>query len=202
MKLFKIFFISIISILIFQSQLYGINLSCDFQQRLFGINDKEFNGVVCGWGVGKSICKVQDSGERKWISEIIIKNKDVVIMYELNNYDRGSYTNQQKRDWREREKERVFKVENVVHHKTIYDEKVFMERYIVVINETVGEKISKLMGKEEGDDSWIYKVGLYTLFFDNLSKQSILTEYISFITPMNNKTVNWTTSYYGECEIE
>lgn len=203
MKLFKIIFISIISIFIFQSQLYGINLRCDFKQKLYELNDKEFNGVECGWGVGKSICKVRDSGERKWISEVIIKNKDVVIIYELDDYQRGSYTNQEKRDWREREKERVFKVENVVHHHKKHNDEVDLyDRYIFVINETTGELVSKLMGKEEGDDSSIYTFGLYTLFFDNLSKKSILTKYISFLSPMNNKTVNWTTSYYGECKIE
>ena len=77
MKLFKILFISIISILIFQSQLYGINLRCDFQQRLFGINEKEYNGVTCGWMGSKSdcekhgcnICEVRDNGElHQWIS--------------------------------------------------------------------------------------------------------------------------------------
>lgn len=83
MKFFKISFISIISILIFQSQLYGINLRCDFQQRLYGINDKEYNGVSCGWMGSKSdcekhgcnICNVRDDGELfDWISEVIIKN--------------------------------------------------------------------------------------------------------------------------------
>ena len=201
MKLFKIFFISIISILIFHSQIYGINLRCDFKQKLYELNDKEFNGVGCGWGVGKSICKVQDSGERKWISEVIIKNKDVEIVIELSDYDRGSKTNQQKRILMEIDKERVFKVENVVHHHKKHNDEVdFIDRYIFVINETVGEKISKLIGKEEGDDSFIYKVGLYTLFFDNLSKKSILTEYGSYL--IMDGRYNWTTSYYGECEIE
>ena len=103
MKLFKIIFFSIISILIFQSQIYGINLSCDFKKRLFEINKNLENVVICGWGTGESICKVKDSRQedgwldKLWISEVIIKNKDVVIMNELSNYDRGSLTNKEKR---------------------------------------------------------------------------------------------------------
>ena len=44
MELFKILIISIISIFIFQSQIYGINLSCDFNKR---INTKYFNEITC-----------------------------------------------------------------------------------------------------------------------------------------------------------
>ena len=73
MKLFKISFISIISILIFQSQLYGINLRCDFKQRL---NDTEFSGVKCNDDKSSPICyTVSDerSGELKeWISSVSI----------------------------------------------------------------------------------------------------------------------------------
>ena len=47
-------------------------------------------------------------------------------------------------------------------------------------------------------------MGLYTLFFDNLSKNSILTEYYSIHTSDSYRggVSNWTTSHYGECEIE
>ena len=124
MKFFKILFISIISIFIFQSQIYGINLRCDFKKRLIGINENKENVVSCGWGEGRSVCKIKDSREEdeqldyNWISEVTIKNKDVVIRYEMNDYDNSRKTNQQKRDWRERENRRVFKVDDVVHHHT------------------------------------------------------------------------------------
>ena len=98
MKLFKILFISIISIFIFHSQLYGINLRCDFKQILFKSESyKEFNGVRCGWGSRKLICDVKKSGEfHEWISEVIIKNKDVVIMNELSDFERDRLTNKEK----------------------------------------------------------------------------------------------------------
>ena len=79
MKLFKFSFISIISILIFHSQLYGINLSCDFKQR---INERELNGVKCGL-VFNPICEIKKSDELQgWISEVIIMDEDVVVVTE------------------------------------------------------------------------------------------------------------------------
>lgn len=201
MKLFKILIISIISIFIFQSQIYGINLRCDFKKRLIGINENKENVVSCGWGEGRSVCKIKDSREEdeqldyNWISEVTIKNKDVVIRYEMNDYDSSRKTNQQKRDWRERENRRVFKVDDVVHHHTITrvnteHERVYTDRYMIVINETHVDY--------EGKPGYLGKFYLYTLFFDNLSKNSILTHYYS--EHFTNGVSNWTTSYYGECE--
>ena len=79
MKLFKFSFISIISILIFHSQLYGINLSCDFKQR---INERELNGVKCGL-VFNPICEIKKSDELQgWISEVIIMAEDIEVVTE------------------------------------------------------------------------------------------------------------------------
>ena len=79
MKLFKISFSSIISTLIFQSQLYGINLSCDFKQR---INENELNGVKCGL-VFNPICEIKKSDELQgWISEVIIMAEDIEVVTE------------------------------------------------------------------------------------------------------------------------
>ena len=187
MKLFKISFISFISIFIFQSQLYGINLRCDFQQRLFGINEKEYNGVTCGWMGSKSycekhgcnICKVEDDGElHQWISEVIIKNKDVEIVRELSDYEiehklGGSL------------KERKFLVESEVHQKFEFDGRRIDEddRYLFVIQES--ESTSHPMNHRR----------FYTLFFDNKLGESILTYYLTYESL-------FTTSYYGECKIE
>jgi len=159
--------------------------------------------VVCGWGTGKSICKVKDSRQEDgwldhvWISEVIIKNKDVVIRYEMNDYDRSTKTNKEKRFWREKQNRRVFKVDNVVHHNVYQDsgEFKYTDRYVVVINETDMSYDGKRLG-------FLGKKGLYTLFFDNLSNKSILTEYISVYYEPDEKHTNWTFSYYGECEIE
>jgi len=160
------------------------------------------NGVNCGWG-GQYVCRVKNSqdggGEfHKWISEVIIKNKDVVIMNELSNYDRGSLTNKEKRK-KKKSKERVLIVESVVHHKeedrlekNFENENELVDRYIFVINETVETyRERKLVFLD-------YRQ-LYTLFFDNLSKKSILTKYISYT---NQGRSNWSTSYFGKCEIE
>ena len=92
---------------------------------------------------------------------------------------------------------RVFKVDNVVHHKTIRhvkteNEYVYTDKYMIVINET-----HVFEGKTVG----LGKFYLYTLFFDNLSKNSILTHYYSEHVTKEGVS-NWTTSYYGECEIE
>ena len=141
MKLFKILFISIISIFIFQSQIYGINLRCDFKKRLFDINKNQDNRVTCGWLWGKSycekkgcnICEVRDSRQEDsvldgyWISEVVIKDEDVVIRYELSDFDRSRYTNKEKRDWREKQNRRVFKLENVVPSKNAFNYRNKME---------------------------------------------------------------------------
>ena len=92
MKLFKISFISIISILIFQSQLYGINLRCDFKQRL---NDTEFNGVKCNDDKSSPICYTvsdEESGELKeWISSVSIRNKKVFLICKFFSKEHTSF---------------------------------------------------------------------------------------------------------------
>ena len=71
MKLFKISVISIISILIFQSQLYGINLRCDFKQRL---NDRELNGVKCSVNYSPPLCVIESNDKlHKVIQEVKLK---------------------------------------------------------------------------------------------------------------------------------
>ena len=181
MKLFKISVISIISILIFQSQLYGINLRCDFKQRL---NDRELNGVKCSVNYSPPLCVIESNDKfKKWVSEVIINNKDVVVMKEPSNYVRGSKTNQEIRKLRKSDKERGLIVESVVHH--INDGDYKSDRSIFVI-------------KDSGE---IYNSFLYTLFFDNISKQSILTQCVSLTPSGTNRHKNWTNSYYGECEV-
>ena len=101
MKLFKILSISIISILIFQSQLYGINLSCDFKRK---VNKTDFNGIHCN-SETEGICGEGNSGEYdEWISEVIIKNKDVEI-----------FTRKRKKELRDR----ILKVDSEVHQQTL-----------------------------------------------------------------------------------
>ena len=63
------------------------------------------------------------------------------------------------------------------------------DRYIFVINETDGSTSTSI--------SMIR--GFYTLYFDNLTKESILTDYYNVHNP--DKVRNFTRSYYGECEV-
>ena len=119
MKLFKILIISIISIFIFQSQLYGINLRCDFKHILYG---NDMNGVNCGW-MGPYVCRVKNSqdggGEfHEWISEVIIKNKDVEIVTELTDWERDNLKNKTKRKRMEELNDRILKLESEVHQKS------------------------------------------------------------------------------------
>ncbi len=206
MKLFKISFISIISILIFHSQLYGINLSCDFKQR---INERELNGVKCenvksdykvkGKTYHDPICEIIKNGGRNhpfhtWISEVIIKDKDVVIMTERSNLHKGNLTNKEIRKFRKSDEERGLVVKSEVHHYYEYFDEFFNEkkkndRYIFVI-------------KDSGENNLIYKdMKLYTLFFDNISKQSVLTDYHSDFGVEDGQPQNHTTSYFGKCEV-
>ena len=84
-----------------------------------------------------------------------------------------------------------------VHHNVYHESREFKytDRYVVVINEN--DMIYD--GKTKGISG---KKGLYTLFFDILSKKSILTEYHSFYYSPEKRHTNWTTSHYGECKIE
>ena len=181
MKIFKISFISIISILIFQSQLYGINLRCDFKRK---VNTTDFNGIHCSLGT-EGICGEGNSREYyEWISEVIIKNKDVEIVREPNDYNQDTFSDEDKRGYYKQEKEKLYLVESEVHHKSVQGWS--NERYIFVINRTTNSNVS------QGN-----KVELYTLWFRPDSKLSILTEYVPY---WNSIYTNWTRSYYGKCE--
>ena len=197
MKIFKISIISIISILIFQSQLYGINLRCDFKRKL---NTIDFNGIYCKSYV-EGICTQGNSEKyRGWISEVIIKNKDVEIVTELSDRERNNLTNKQKIKRMEELGDRILKVESEVHQKTGFDGKeLIIDRYIFVINETKEKVVTK--GKDGSTSISISQIwGFYTLYFDNLTKESILTDYWNVHNP--DKVRNYTQSYFGECEIE
>ena len=197
MKLFKISFISIISILIFQSQLYGINLSCDFKRKL---NTIDFNGIYCKSYV-EGICTQGNSEKYSgWVSEVIIKDKDVEIVTELSDGDRNNLTNKQKRKRMEELGDRIIKLESEVHQKTGFDgEELIIDRYIFTINETKEKVVTK--GKDGSTSISLSHIwGFYTLYFDNLTKESILTDYWNVHNP--DKVRNYTRSYYGKCEIE
>jgi len=160
------------------------------------------NGVKCENGKsdykvkGKTyhdpICEIIKNGGWNhpfhiWISEVIIKNKDVVIMTELSNQQKGSLTNKEIRKFRKSDEERGLIVKSVVHHKYEYIGENKRDRYIFVI-------------KDSGENDLKYKDWmLYTLFFDNLSKQSVLTEYVSGVG-FDELYYNWTESHFGECE--
>ena len=194
MKSFKISFISIISILIFQSQIYGINLSCDFKRK---VNKTDFNGIHCSSGT-EEICTEGNSGKlNEWISEVIIKNKDVEIVTELTDYEREILTNKKIRKRMKELGDRILKVDSEVHQKTGHGESLFIDRYIFVINETKEKVLTK--GNDGSVTTSISTIlGFYTLYFDNLTKESILTDYWNVQNP--DKIRNWTKSYFGECE--
>ena len=127
MKLFKISFSSIISTLIFQSQLYGINLSCYFKQR---INERELNGVKCGL-VFNPICEIKKSDELQgWISEVIIMDEDVVVVTEPPDFLKPKSTQKQLRRYQERSKIKS-KVENILHHT--FEKKSWTLKKIVIL---------------------------------------------------------------------
>ena len=185
MKIFKISIISIISILIFQSQLYGINLRCNFERK---VNETDFNGINCGEKKKyRNFCDDQEGNSRthRWISEVIIKDKDVEIVRELSDYDIDTQSNKVKREIRESYKERKFLVESEVHQKfdSFKGRVEKFDRYIFVIQDSESKSIP---GSRRS---------IYTLFFDKYLEESILTYYLSHESL-------FTTSYYGECKIE
>ena len=178
MKLFKILFISIISILIFQSQLYGINLRCYFKRK---VNKTDFNVINCGEEKKyRNFCNDLEGKSRvkRWISEVIIKDKDVEIVRELSDYEIEHKIG-------ESFKEGKFLVESEVHQKYEFDGRRIdkWDRYFFVIQES------------ESTSHPMYHRPFYTLFFDNKFGESILTYYRSHESL-------FTTSYYGECKIE
>ena len=76
---------------------------------------------------------------------------------------------------------------------------MIIDRYIFVINETKEKVVTK--GKDGSTSISISQIwGFYTLYFDNLTKESILTDYCNVHNP--DKVRNFTRSYYGECEVE
>ena len=184
MKLFKISFISFISILIFQSQLYGINLSCDFKKR---INTRYFNQILCGdnpnvWGGGVfDICELEESEEYfDWTYKIIIQDKDVLMKFKRSDYHLKTYPDSPKEEIYD------LKVEYVDNH---IDDKPF-----VYDNTSInGTENSYLFYLKSSYNS------KYTLYFDSLSKKSILTSYHSLIR--YNEKDTWFETTLGHCEI-
>jgi hypothetical protein len=181
MKLFKISIISIISILIFQSQLYGINLSCDFKRK---VNKIDYNGVSCSQDI-QPFCKIQEIDILDWVSEVFIKDKNVIIFNELPTFLTNDKTQEEIRESRERHKE-VLILESVVHNLTGL--------------EGTEDEVDRYMFVFRGGSSYV----LYSLFFDNLSKESYLTEHISFNKLKFSYEYHKTTfnTYLGKCEIE
>ena len=181
MKLFKISFISIISILIFQSQLYGINmLRCDFKHR---VNDYEFNGVDCS-GIFKTskptLCSPQES-DTFWVSGVTILHNQGLLELEPPDYIRSE---QNEKKYKEFKKfyDSGLKVESIFHQPNFGEKGMERDRYIFVL--TTGYT-------------------LYSLFFDNISKKSILTEYNSLnkVGSKMDTHSTWSKSYFGECEV-
>ena len=176
----------ILSILFFHSQLYGINLSCDFEQIL-EVKDEDTkkkiysqNGVFCS-DRSNPICVVKsDDKYRSWISEVKIKNKGVLIINEQSNYEKGITTKIKKKLLRIEDRERGLMVESIVHQK---NDRFGEDRYIFVIKDMLGM-------------DYLF----YTLFFDNLSKKSILTKYNSVKYPNEKGKKNILVGLYHTSE--
>ena len=80
----------LLSILIFQSQLYGINLTCYFKQK---INDKLNNPVICS-NYDSSVCEVERQNPNfGWYSELRIMDTNVVLFEEPSDSIRSTLTN-------------------------------------------------------------------------------------------------------------
>ena len=94
--------------------------------------------------------------------------------------------------------DRILKVDSEVHQKTGFDgRELIIDRYIFVINETKEKVVTK--GNDGSVTTSISTIlGFYTLYFDNLTKESILTDYWNVHNP--DKVRNYTRSYYGKCE--
>jgi|TARA_B110000914_G_C15305684_1_gene373185 hypothetical protein len=169
MKLFKISIISIISIFIFQSQLYGINLRCDFK-KIIKVN--EYNGVLCGDELpnmepSTPICVIGGIDGNDWISKVVIRDKDVVITWSLGKFQIEGKSTLQIMEMIEFMKEN-HKVHSMLNHKKT--------DYLFVFNDSIR---------------------LYSLFFDNYSKKTILNQYSSY----NHKNSTYSVSHFGECEV-
>ena len=189
MKLFKISFISFISILIFQSQLYGINLSCDFKKR---INTKYFNEIICSEDLDElhqgKIFEVCNSPEDEmlsgWIYKLLIEGKSGVILRKWSDQFIKYITDT------EGSPPKSMGPGNIII-------KVIHEVNDIFKSDGIQNKNSYLVTL--GNDLF----GIYTLYFDSLSKKSILTNYQSMksIKPNSDERLTWTTTSWGKCEI-
>jgi len=184
MKLFKISFISFISILILQSQLYGINLSCDFKQKL---NDKESNGVKCQDVNRPSICYIVSDKRgmelKGWVSRVKIMNNKVSLINELSDSKLSTWSKRNIKFERKMEMEKSpMWVESMVHYNS---------------NTEGGNK----------KDSYIFvfgnKYNLYSLYFENFTKKTTLIHY-EFRNKEyegNDDHRSWSVTHFGKCEV-
>ena len=189
MKLFKIIFLSIISIFIFQSQLYGINLSCDFKKR---INTRYFNYIVCTedldelttQGKNFKVCySPEDEMLSGWIYKLLIEGKSGVILNKWSDHFIKFITDTEGSPPKSRGPGNI--IIKVIH-----------EVNDIFKSDGIQNKNSYLVTLEND------LFGIYTLYFDSLSKKSILTNYQSMksIKPNSDKRLTWTTTLWGKCE--
>ncbi len=184
MKLFKISFISIISIFFFQSQLYGINLLCKFKLK---INERHINHITCSDTLKDvtdnknvyDVCDTSISGKEIYGLDIDTKSKDVFVKMGHPNFMIEYWKKEGKKIPKE-PKGRFYKVSNVLNHK------------------------KKLSGEYSGgENTYLITMehrifGIYTLYFDSSSKKSILVSYRSGKS-REKKDISYSVTKFGKC---
>ena len=175
MNFLKISFISIIIIPIFQSQLYGIKLDCHFKPK---ITKRYFNNIICS-------DTLKDVTDTKNVYDVCELNEPTRPIDKLSMYDGKEVWISQRhpsfmiKHWKNNGKkipkppnDIYFKVINVVNHLKEYEDEYF-----------------------RGEDSYLFTLkndiyGIYILYFDSISKKSILTSYHSGVSG-EKKDINY-----------
>ena len=94
------------------------------------------------------------------------------------------------------ENDKIISVKLISNQKGILGGMMFVRHSFALIDDKIKLNIKKKDGSKTTSISMIW--GFYTLYFDNLTKESILNDYRN--VHHSDKIRNWTKSYFGECE--
>jgi len=157
-------------------------LRCNFKEK---VNDTEYNEVTCNLKY-KPVCEIKESESGEGNFRVFVMGKRGSLEVKPSDYlkkqinNGNDLTELQMRNFRFMN-DKEFKVESIFHQPDLTKGEE-RDRYIFVLN-----------------DGYSF----YSLFYDNISKKSILTEYSS-INKNTTKTdthSTWTTTHFGKCVV-